>query len=83
MGEVRKLTFKRYNCRPGDYLQLETRKVSTKYGRRTFEYSGPRLWNVLPLHIRTEGDIESYKRQVKTLLYQDTEGFKRTAFQYE
>ena len=80
---VSKITFKRYNCRPMDYLLLETRKVSTKYGRRTFEYAGPRLWNALPLHIRTEEVIERYKKQVKTLLFQDTEGFKRTAFQYE
>ena len=80
---ISKLKFKKYNCRPDDYLQLETRKVSTKYGRRTFEYAGPRLWNTLPLKIRTEEDIGSFKRQIKTLLFTDTEKFKRAAFQYE
>lgn len=79
----RKLKYKKFNCRPEDYLLLETNKVSTKYGRRTFAYAGPRLWNALPLKTRTEEDIESFKRQVKTLLFKDTDGFKRRAFRYE
>ena len=80
---VSKLKFKKYHCRPDDYLKLETGKVLTKFGRRTFEYAGPRLWNSLPLNIRTEEDIEKYKRQLKTLLFTDAETIKRKAFQYE
>ena len=75
-----KLKYKKFMCRPEDYLQLETTKVSTKYGRRTFAYAGPRLWNALPLKTRTEEKIESFKVQVKTLLFTDTEGFKKKAF---
>ena len=78
-----KLKYKKFNCRPEDYLLLETNKVSTKYGRRTFAYAGPRLWNALPLKTRTEEDIGSFKIQVKTLLFKDTDGFKRRAFRYE
>ena len=78
-----KLKFKKYNCRPDDYLKLETRKVSSKFGRRTFEYAGPRLWNSLPLNLRTEEKIVRFKGQLKTLLFTDTERLKRTAFQYE
>ena len=80
---VSKLKLKKYNCRSEYYLQLETRKASTKHGRRTFEYAGPRLWNTLPLNIRSEKEAESFKRKVKSLLFTDTEGFKRKAFQYE
>ena len=69
-------------CPPEDYLQLETRKVSTKYGKRTFEYAGPRLWNALPLNIRTEEEIEKYKSQVKTILFTDATQFKKKAFMY-
>ena len=78
-----KLKFKKYNCRPDDYLKLETRKVSSKFGRRTFEYAGPRLWNSLPLNLRTEEKIVRFKGQLKTLLFTDAERLKRTAFQYE
>ena len=77
-----KLKYKKFNCRPDDYLQLETIRVSTKYGRRTFAYAGPRFWNALPLEIRSEEKIESFKRQIKTLLFTDTEGLKRKAFRY-
>ena len=56
---------------------LETNGARTKYGRRTFEYTAPRLWNVLPLEIRTEGDIVRFKKSVKTLLFKGTEQFKQ------
>ena len=77
-----KLKYKKFNCRPNDYLLLETMQVSTKYGRRTFAYAGPRLWNALPLETRSEEKMESFKRQIKTLLFTDTEEFKRNAFRY-
>ena len=76
---TQKITYKGYNCCPYDYLQLETKKVVTKYGRRTFEYAGPRLWNALPLEVRMEEEIESFKKKVKTMLFRDSEGFKRQA----
>ena len=77
-----KSKYKKHNCRPNDYLLLETRKVQTKYGKRTFEYAGPRLWNALPLEVRTEEKRECFKKRIKTMLFKDTEGFKRKAFQY-
>ena len=52
------------------------------YGRRTFAYNAPRLWNALPLHIRTEESLDSFKKAVKTLLFQDTYGFKAKAYMY-
>ena len=76
------LTYKQFNCRPEDFLLLETKMVKTGYGRRTFEYAGPRLWNALPLQVRTIDKIESFKCQLKTLLFRDTEGLKRRAFRY-
>ena len=77
-----KLKYKKFNCRPNDYLLLETMQVSTKYGRRTFAYAGPRLWNALPLETRSEEKMENFKRQIKTLLFTDTDEFKRNAFRY-
>ena len=52
------------------------------YGRRTFAYDAPRLWNALSLQIRTEESLDSFKKAVKTLLFQDTDGFKAKAYMY-
>ena len=65
------LTYKRYNCRPEDYLMLETKMVKTKYGKRTFQYAGPRLWNALPLRVRTMESVDGFKREVKTIFYDE------------
>ena len=42
------VNYKQYNCRPTDFLLLETTVVETKYGRITFDYADPRPWNALP-----------------------------------
>ena len=76
------ITYKYHNYRPDDFLLLQTKNVKTKYGKRTFEYCGPRLWNALPLNVRAEENLETFKRHVKTILFEDTEGFKRKAFKY-
>ena len=47
---------------------LKTKFRKTTFGRRTLAYNAPRLWNALPLHIRTEGNLETFKKSVKTLL---------------
>ena len=77
------VSYKHYNYRPNDFLLLETRSVKkTKYSRRTFGYAGPRLWNALPLKLRTVESIETFKKQLKTLLFKDTAGLKQKAFKY-
>ena len=43
-----KLHFKISNLRSGSSYQLETPNFKTKYGKRKFEKSGSRYWNVLP-----------------------------------
>ena len=55
--------------------------MKTKYGQRTFDFVGSRLWNALPLHVRNENK-KIFKTQVKTILFKDAEEFKRTAFKY-
>ena len=74
--------YKQYNCKPNDFLLLETKVVKTKYGRRTFDYAGPRLWNALPVDVRTIECIESFKKKLKSILFVDTEGLKKRAFCY-
>ena len=72
-----------HNCRPEDYLMLATKRVNTKYGKRTFDYLAPKLWNALPLHVRTEENIDIFKKQVKTILFDGCEDFKKRAFKYD
>ena len=61
---------------------LETKHVNSRYGQRTFDYVGPRLWNALPVNIRSEEDGEKFKSMVKTLLFDRTEDLKKRAFKY-
>ena len=76
------ITYKSHNCRPQDELLLEAVHAKTKYGKRRFYFVGPRLWNALPVEVRREKDIETFKSKVKTLLFANAEGFKRIAFKY-
>ena len=77
------IRYKSHNCRPQDDLLLETMKVKTQYGRRSFDFVGPKLWNALPVHVRTLEDIDEFKNHVKTILFNGSEEFKRIAFKYE
>ena len=76
------IKYKSHNCRPQDYLLLETKQVKTKYGKRAFSYAGPILWNALPLATRMEENVESFKKDVKTMLFEGTELFKKRALKY-
>ena len=77
-----RIEYKAYNCRPQDYLLLETKAAKTKYGKRTFDYAAPRLWNALPLELRKEENIDKFKGQLKTILFDGTEELKRRASIY-
>ena len=52
------IKYKTYNCRSNDYLMLKPANAKTVYGKRTFDYAGARLWNALPVDVRTLEDIE-------------------------
>ena len=76
------LTFKSFNGRPSDFLLLNTPNFNTKYGKRLFEYNGSRLWNALPCEVRMDEDISSFKKKVKTLLFDGCADLKKRAFKY-
>ena len=76
------LKFKIHNCRENDFLLLETTSYITKFGKRSFKYAGPRLWNALPLEIRTEPVIDKFKKRIKSILFTDFNGFYKKAFPY-
>ena len=39
------------------------------FGDRAFAYSGPSLWNALPLELRRISNIDCFKRHLKTYLF--------------
>ena len=46
---------------------LET-KVNSRYGERAFSHAGPKVWNVLPLYIRSEVNTVKFKKLLKSFL---------------
>ena len=81
-SENLEIKYKTHNCRPEEYLMLEVKYAKTKYGRRTFDFVGPRLWNALPLDVRKEQKLDIFKNRVKTLLFDGTEELKARAWRY-
>ena len=47
---------------------LRETKFHNRYGCRAFSHTGPKLWNLLPLEIRTEEDTEKFKKKLKSFL---------------
>ena len=62
----------RYQLRPNNNgILLERPRLRTKktLGDRVLSMAAPFLWNSLPLPIRQETSIDSFKRSVKTYLF--------------
>ncbi len=51
-----------------EFIELPTFLVTG--GDRAFSKAGPVLWNKLPLHIRSAKSLISFKRSLKTHLFQ-------------
>ena len=41
----------------------------TRYGSRSFSVASAKLWNALPLDIRTSDNLMQFKRKLKTHLF--------------
>ena len=76
------LQYKSFNGRSTDYLMLHTPNFKTKYGKRLFVFNGTRLWNALPAEMRMEEDVVSFKKRLKTLLFDNHHELKSKAFKY-
>jgi hypothetical protein len=61
---------KTYNLRSSKSTVLEIPRISAKsFGGRSFNYSGPKLWNDLPVSIRNITNIDMFKKALKTYLF--------------
>ena len=52
------------------------------YGRRSFKYIAPRLWNALPLTMRKLSSLETFKSKLKYHLFNYSQDFIRTVNRY-
>ena len=46
------------------------KSITSTYGNRAFPVAAPKLWNNMPVNIRTTISIDSFKRKLKTHLFQ-------------
>ena len=58
----------RYQCVPKDN-SLSVRKVKTNTGARAFHSCAPSLWNNLPLSVRSAITVATFKKHLKTNLF--------------
>ena len=49
-------------------LHLREKRSLTKYGDRAFSHIGPKLWNLLPLHVRQKTETDDFKKALKSFL---------------
>lgn len=77
------LVYKRFNGRFDDFLMLDTPNFKSVYGKRVFAYHASRLWNALPVAVRSEENVEKFKTMIKTILFGGKEEFKKKAFMYK
>ena len=49
-------------------LLVVPRVILERFGRRAFSCAGPSLWNSLPCVLRTQQDVERFRRDLKTYL---------------
>lgn len=58
----------------GQSLLIVPKTCYKTRGDLSFEAVAPRLWNALPLFLRLADSVESFKRQLKTLLFKQAFG---------
>ena len=51
-------------------------RTNTKYGERAFNYCAPRLYNKVPLEIRNLPNIVTFKKKLKTFLFEKCYDFE-------
>jgi len=52
-----------------DQLLLDCPWFSNEYGKRSFSYLAPTVWNDLPLDTRLSPTADTFKRRLKTVLF--------------
>ena len=52
-----------------EQIYLYIPRVKTKAGTRAFSVAAPKVWNSLPASVKSQGNIVSFRRHLKTYLF--------------
>ena len=52
-------------------------RVKSSYGKRSFRYSAPTIYNSLPLHVKNANNLLSFKKKLKTHLFSSAYDIER------
>ena len=70
-------------CSPVDMiLESSVFRPSTEFGRRSFSYLAPRLWNGLPRDLRVVPLLETFKSMLKHLFFNNFQLYIQNCFPY-
>ena len=61
-------TTENYSSRSSTNNDMYIKRHKTKMFEKSLQYSGPRLWNALPVNIRESSNINQFKRNVVSLI---------------
>ena len=61
---------------------LKYRFLNSVYGRRSFRYAAPRLWNALPISIRKLNSLDNFKSKLKYHLFNYSQEYMCTVNRY-
>ena len=60
---------RRSGLRSAETLSVAVPRTKSSVGDRAFAAAGPRAWNSLPVHVRSAGTLDSFRRLLKTHLF--------------
>ena len=61
---------RRSGLRSADTLSVDVPRTCTLLGNRAFSVAGPRAWNSLPVHVRSAQSMLTFRKLLKTHLFQ-------------
>ena len=66
MDEIFRLRFTNRTIRSQYRLKLDIPKVNqVSFGNKSIRYFGPKIWNSLPPHIKSNENLETFKTVIK------------------
>ena len=71
------------NVRCDNSHMLQYVFMDSIYGRRSFMYIAPRLWNALPIHIRRLHSLDNFKSKIKYHLFNHSREFLQSVNMYQ
>ena len=62
-------------------LKLVQLPFLSNFGRRSFSRTGPRLWNLLPASVKNTDDTVTFKRGLKTFLFDGSDRLMKKLYE--